>query len=114
MHLLRSGEAKGKWSSTWGHRHWRQPFLESCFATSTLVLASIILESSLINTHTQPSQQPDGTSTEMPQAKQLAGWDHSSMHQQGGCLRIPLNPQLLWDPALPIRGARTQPLLPAV
>ena len=40
-------EARGNWSSPWGHRHWCQWFWEACSTMWTQVLASTILEYSL-------------------------------------------------------------------
>ena len=77
MYLLRLREAEGKWSSTWEHRHWKQPFSEAHSVVRTLVLASTNSESSLklisMKTQPKPNQQPTGTSAEMSQAKQLSG-----------------------------------------
>ena len=74
MYLLRLREAEGKWSSTWEHRHWKQPFSEAHSVVRTLVLASTNSESSLklISMKTQPKPN-HGTSSEMPQAKRLSG-----------------------------------------
>lgn len=74
MYLLRLREAEGKWSSTWEHRHWKQPFSEAHSVMRTLVLASTNSESSLklISMKTQPKPNHE-TSTKMSQAKQLSG-----------------------------------------
>ena len=40
-------EARGNWSSLWGHGHWKKPLLRVCCPTWTLGLVNTILESSL-------------------------------------------------------------------
>ena len=41
---------------------------------------------------TTPTHQYVGTSTGMPQTKQLTGWRQSTTHQQIGCLKNPPEP----------------------
>ena len=56
-----------------------------CSAMLTLEEADILLGSPA--PRFGPTQQPAGSSTGMPQAKQPTGREHSPSHQQAGCLK---------------------------
>ena len=51
-------EAEGQWHSTWGHKHWWQPFGGACSIMWALVLASAILESPHLPYEPQDSALP--------------------------------------------------------
>lgn len=84
------GVAGGNWNSIWRHSHQLQPFWGACSTTWTLVLTSVILESSLqLSTGTCPALQPVSTSVETSQAKQLVVMRHSPTYQEASCLTAP-------------------------
>lgn len=110
------GEAGGKWSLPWWHRHERHSFWGVCSTTWTLVLARINMESplQLFSLGTQPYHCPPTCQYPYWEASgQASSWAGTKPHPLVD--RLPEeaeNPQAPMDIALASRGPRTLPHTP--
>ena len=74
-----------RWRSTATHHEGKDP---GGRGPSEYSLAWTLLEVTILALRPGLTQQPAGSSAGMPEAKQPTGWEHSSTHQQTGCLNL--------------------------
>ena len=94
-------EVRGGYSSSWGHRHWQQPYWELVLQHEHAAGSCLI---GLLAPRSGPTQQPISTSARTPQVRQLTEWGHSTHQQAPKDFLSPLD--ILLHTALPTRGPR--------